>query len=88
MAGQIVMTHAQNKGVLVLPVDSEHNAIFQCLEGETKRADRKSDLDRVRRPVPTVTRGSTAECHQGGRPAASDVENGPKNHHRFGDALQ
>ena len=33
MAGEIVMREAQEKGVHVLPVDSEHNAIFQCLEG-------------------------------------------------------
>jgi 1-deoxy-D-xylulose-5-phosphate reductoisomerase len=33
MAGEIVMEAAKKKGVRVLPVDSEHNAIFQCLEG-------------------------------------------------------
>lgn len=33
MAGEAVMTAAREKGVRVLPVDSEHNAIFQCLEG-------------------------------------------------------
>lgn len=33
MAGEAVMTAARRKGVHVLPVDSEHNAIFQCLEG-------------------------------------------------------
>ena len=33
MAGQAVMQAAHRKGVKVLPVDSEHNAIFQCLEG-------------------------------------------------------
>jgi len=31
MAGEIVMREAGAKGVHVLPVDSEHNAIFQCL---------------------------------------------------------
>jgi 1-deoxy-D-xylulose-5-phosphate reductoisomerase len=34
MAGEIVMGEARAKGVHVLPVDSEHNAIFQCLEGK------------------------------------------------------
>jgi 1-deoxy-D-xylulose-5-phosphate reductoisomerase len=34
MAGEIVMREARDKGVQVLPVDSEHNAIFQCLEGK------------------------------------------------------
>ena len=33
MAGELVMNAARKKGVKVLPVDSEHNAIFQCLEG-------------------------------------------------------
>src|SRR5216117_3290700 len=32
MAGEIVMREARKKGVRVLPVDSEHNAIFQILE--------------------------------------------------------
>ena len=31
MAGEIVMREARDKSVQVLPVDSEHNAIFQCL---------------------------------------------------------
>lgn len=35
MAGEAVMSAARRKGVKVLPVDSEHNAIFQCLEGRT-----------------------------------------------------
>jgi len=34
MAGEIVMREARDNGVHVLPVDSEHNAIFQCLEGK------------------------------------------------------
>src|SRR6266702_3145660 len=33
MAGEIVMREARDNGVHVLPVDSEHNAIFQCLDG-------------------------------------------------------
>lgn len=33
MAGEIITTAAQRRGVKLLPVDSEHNAIFQCLDG-------------------------------------------------------
>ena len=33
MAGEVVMQAARHHGVRILPVDSEHNAIFQCLEG-------------------------------------------------------
>jgi 1-deoxy-D-xylulose-5-phosphate reductoisomerase len=36
MAGEIVMREARAKCVQVLPVDSEHNAIFQCLDGRVQ----------------------------------------------------
>lgn len=32
-AGELVMKRAEEKGVKILPVDSEHSAIFQCLQG-------------------------------------------------------
>lgn len=34
VAGDIVMATARKKNVPVIPVDSEHSAIFQCLQGE------------------------------------------------------
>lgn len=33
-AGDLVMAEARRQGVRILPVDSEHNAIFQCLAGQ------------------------------------------------------
>jgi 1-deoxy-D-xylulose-5-phosphate reductoisomerase len=53
MAGEIVMREARDNGVNVLPVDSEHNAIFQCLEG-------KSSSD-VRRIILTASGGPFRE---------------------------
>jgi len=41
MAGDIVMARAAEKQVTIYPVDSEHSAIFQCLEGNRKRDLRK-----------------------------------------------
>ncbi|WP_426334542.1 1-deoxy-D-xylulose-5-phosphate reductoisomerase [Paenibacillus silvae] len=35
-AGHIVTARAAAKGVSILPVDSEHSAIFQCLNGENR----------------------------------------------------
>lgn len=35
-AGHIIMPLAKKHGVSILPVDSEHSAIFQCLQGEQK----------------------------------------------------
>jgi len=53
MAGEIVMREARDNDVNVLPVDSEHNAIFQCLEG-------KSSLD-IRRIILTASGGPFRE---------------------------
>mgnify|MGYP001378599136 FL=1 len=36
-AGHIVMAEAEKNNVPVIPVDSEHSAIFQCLEGENRK---------------------------------------------------
>ena len=36
-AGALVMSRAQEKGVPIIPVDSEHSAIFQCLENAASR---------------------------------------------------
>lgn len=36
VAGELVMAKAQEKNVAILPVDSEHCAIFQCLQGNER----------------------------------------------------
>ena len=51
MAGEVVMNSARKKGVNILPVDSEHNAIFQCLEGH------KGGSDEIRRLIVTASGG-------------------------------
>jgi len=42
MAGDHVMKAAAAKGVAILPIDSEHSAIFQCLQGQ-----RQEDVDKI-----------------------------------------
>src|SRR5213592_4699791 len=71
MAGEIVMREARENGVHVLPVDSEHNAIFQCLEGKrsTLNAQRSTlnaesftlDVSEVRRIILTASGGPFRE---------------------------
>src|SRR5687767_14968951 len=41
MAGEIVMNEARKNGVRVLAVDSEHSAIFQCLDGKPASSVRR-----------------------------------------------
>jgi 1-deoxy-D-xylulose-5-phosphate reductoisomerase len=55
MAGETVMTRATQKGVKVLPVDSEHNAIFQCLEGKPKHEIRSLILTASGGPFRTLS---------------------------------
>jgi 1-deoxy-D-xylulose-5-phosphate reductoisomerase len=42
MAGEIFVSTAKQKGVRLLPVDSEHSAIFQCLQG-----NRPDEVDKL-----------------------------------------
>lgn len=38
MAGKIVMALAAERKIQILPIDSEHSAIFQCLQGSDRKA--------------------------------------------------
>ncbi len=56
MAGALVMTAARDRGVAVLPVDSEHNAIHQCLHGRPSHE--------LRRLILTASGGPFRGCSQ------------------------
>ncbi|MBI4681913.1 MAG: 1-deoxy-D-xylulose-5-phosphate reductoisomerase [Nitrospirae bacterium] len=49
MAGHLVMSEALKRGVSIIPVDSEHSAVFQCLEGR--------DMEEVEKIVLTASGG-------------------------------
>lgn len=49
VAGELVMQRAAQKGVAIIPVDSEHSAIFQCLVGE--------DINKVEKLILTASGG-------------------------------
>jgi len=67
MAGSLVTTAARAHGVSILPVDSEHNAIHQCLHGRNK--------EDVRRIILTASGGpfreTAAGALEGAKPAAA-----------------
>jgi 1-deoxy-D-xylulose-5-phosphate reductoisomerase len=50
LAGKFVMAEARRRGTRILPVDSEHNAVFQCIEGHATAG--------VRRVVLTASGGA------------------------------
>ena len=48
MAGEFVTAEARRAGVRLIPVDSEHSAIFQCLQGAIAQgSDLPSEIDRL-----------------------------------------
>jgi 1-deoxy-D-xylulose-5-phosphate reductoisomerase len=42
MAGSLMTAAARERGVALLPVDSEHSAVFQCLEGHNRCSPRRA----------------------------------------------
>ena len=54
MAGSIMMEAARRKGVAILPVDSEHNAIHQCLHGRRRNEVRRLVLTASGGPFRTL----------------------------------
>ena len=67
MAGEIFVGAAKRRGVRLLPVDSEHSAIFQCLQG-----NQRTDVDKIiltasggpflRTPLGELTKVSVAQA--------------------------
>jgi 1-deoxy-D-xylulose-5-phosphate reductoisomerase len=54
MGGTLVMKAAADNGVKILPVDSEHSAVFQCLDGK-----KQSDMRRI---ILTASGGPFSSC--------------------------
>ena len=54
MAGDLIMAEAHQSGAVILPVDSEHSAIFQCLEGHRDNEVRELLLTASGGPFRTV----------------------------------
>lgn len=56
-AGHIIMPLAKEKNISILPVDSEHSAIFQCIHGDDQKAIHKILLTASGGPFRNMTKG-------------------------------
>ena len=55
-AGKIIIRRAKEKGVQILPIDSEQSAIFQCLEGRNKQEIKRIFLTASGGPLNNLTK--------------------------------
>ena len=74
-AGHLIMPMAKKYGVSILPVDSEHSAIFQAIHGEENKE--------IRWSLPRTYHRRAAKGHCCRYSEASKLGNGTKDHRRF-----
>ena len=82
-AGSLVTAKAKEKGIRILPVDSEHSAIFQCLEGANRKQVKKILLTASGGPF--FGKSYEETYHYGPKDALKhpNWSMGQKNHHRL-----
>ena len=85
MAGEIFVNAAKQKGVRLLPVDSEHSAIFQCLQGNRREEVDKLILTASGGPVFADPTQTPESGNRSSGIKASELEDGSEDYHRFGD---
>ena len=77
MGGALVTELAAKRGATILPVDSEHSAIFQALRAGQPRGSRPRRAHGQRRALPTPVQRPIAAGHGGRRSGASELGDGP-----------
>lgn len=75
-AGHIIMPLAKECNVKILPVDSEHSAIFQSLQGAGDNKIGKNTFDSFRRTIPWKEAGGIRTGKSGRCIEASELEHG------------
>jgi 1-deoxy-D-xylulose-5-phosphate reductoisomerase len=85
-AGSLFMSEALKKNATVLPVDSEHNAVFQALACGKRDAVSKVTLTASGGPFRTMSRERLAQCDAGRSGAPSELVDGREDFDRFRDA--
>ncbi len=89
MAGELVTAAAKEAGIRLRPIDSEHSAIWQCLQGET--GSDTGTYPEVERLIITASGGAVPYLdprrhprgHTGSGAETSELEHGSQNHDRL-----
>ena len=85
-AGELITAEARKRNVPLLPIDSEHNAVHQCMRGGTHGRSRTHLADGFRRTI--SQHAAVRVCIHHGRAGSepSHVEDGKTHHDRFSDS--
>ncbi len=83
VAGELIMKEAAVNRVPIIPVDSEHSAIYQCLVGEGNNRIEKIILTASGGPFRETGTGGVEKGYPRTGPASSQLEHGPQDKHRF-----
>ena len=86
VAGSLVMELARSRGASLLPVDSEHSAIFQALQAGAHKEVRRVILTSSGGPFRGKTRARAHRRDPGRGAQAPDLADGPEDHDRLGHA--
>ena len=84
IAGELMTRAVREHGVRLLPVDSEHNAIFQCLEGRLRANLKRIILTASGGPFREWPNRPLRGDHHHRRAQPSDLADGQQDHHRLG----
>ena len=84
--GELALAAWERGAGRVLPVDSEHSALFQCLEGRDAETVDSLVLTASGGPFRGRTRDELTSVTPGGGAGAPDVEHGAEDHDRLRDA--
>ena len=85
MAGGLILQQARRGGGTVLPLDSEPNAIWQCLKGENRKSLKRIILTALWGAVLWAQPRANARHHPRAGPRSPHLENGSQNQRGFGN---
>jgi 1-deoxy-D-xylulose-5-phosphate reductoisomerase len=84
LAGRMFMQAVRDAGTELVPVDSEHSAVFQAIAGGRSRNHRAHRADGLRWAVSHLETGATCPCHARGGAVPPQLVDGAQNHDRLG----
>jgi 1-deoxy-D-xylulose-5-phosphate reductoisomerase len=82
VAGPVVSRACEQSGAELLPVDSEHSAIFQCIQAAASKP-KKTDFNGQRGSLPELESRANGGGHTRVSSGTSDMANGSQNHDRL-----